>query len=91
MPVSSSRSLANAFLSIGIVIFVVFDAIDSPAHRLLPNAFYDFPPMVLQAFGLVMVLMSVIARGEGTLVSLRELSRRFGRYEPHADSDRADP
>jgi len=89
--VSSPRSLAFALLSIVMVIFVVFNAIDSLAHRPLPNAFYDFPQMVLQAFGLVMVLMSVIARGEGTLFSLRELSHRFGRYEPHADSDRDDP
>jgi len=39
----------------------------------------------------VMVLMTVIASGEGTLFSLRELSHRFGRYEPHDDSDRDDP
>jgi N-alpha-acetyl-L-2,4-diaminobutyrate deacetylase len=39
----------------------------------------------------VMVPMTVIARGEGTLLNLRGLSHRFGRYELHDDSDRDDP
>jgi hypothetical protein len=52
------------------VIVVVFDAIDSPAHRLLPKAFYDFPELVLRAFGLVMVPITVIAQGEGLILNL---------------------
>lgn len=49
------RSTAIFSLLIALVIFVVFDAVESPAHRFLPNAFYDFLTALFRFLGLVMV------------------------------------
>lgn len=82
------RSTAIFSLLIALVIFVVFDAVESPAHRFLPNAFYDFLTALFRFLGLVMVpTIRVLAFVSLAIVLMSE----WHRWASHALDPRRSP